>query len=360
MWRRNGVNAKILRNSSSRRIELRQHIDLTPRGYCKNYFGLYILSIGSGRIRLLVLLYCKRLKEEHIHITTYIICFTAMRNLSIHTLLYVLSLVHQTHSFSGLINTRYNVCSTNTCSRRGNKLMVLSSSTSDNNNNNNDKDESPIQTLTNTITSDPQRTIYFSFLMTLCGAVLGPFLDSYHSLFGVLTYETPLVFPVIGTDLLTCVTTYWVPPLFGLAGFIIGWLYICLDAILIEKEEDTAITQLHPSIPKVLVGISYFTFQYWLSGILFAHGVDRTSILVLMSTLAGGGFVLLDGTTSGFITSAATAIGGPLIEVGLISYLSGSWSYHYNDLGETGLFFPLWIIPVYFLGGVSCCLCNII
>jgi len=281
-----------------------------------------------------------------------------------HTLFCVLSLVQQTHSFSGLINTKYahKVRSINTC-KRDNKLMVLSSSTSDNYNNN-DKDESSIQTLTNTITSDPQRTLYFSFLMIMCGAVLGPFLDSYHSLFGVLTYETQLVFPIIGsigkeggTDLLTCVTTYWVPPLFGLAGFIIGWLYICLDAVLMEKEEDTTITQLHPSIPKVLIGISYFTFQYWLSGILFASEIDRTSILVLMSTLAGGGFLLLDGTMSGFITSAATAIGGPLIEVGLISYLSGSWSYHYNDIGETG-FFPAWIIPVYFLGGVSCCLCE--
>lgn len=42
--------------------------------------------------------------------------------------------------------------------------------------------------------------------------------------------------------------------------------------------------------------------------------------------------------------------GRPLIEVGLISSLTGSWAYHYNDAGETG-FFPLWIIPVYFLGG---------
>ena len=51
--------------------------------------------------------------------------------------------------------------------------------------------------------------------MSLSGAALGPFLDSYHSLFGVLTYDTPLVFPILGriggdTDLLTCVTTYWV------------------------------------------------------------------------------------------------------------------------------------------------------
>mmetsp|Transcript_21082 Transcript_21082/g.50872 ORF Transcript_21082/g.50872 Transcript_21082/m.50872 type:complete len:225 (+) Transcript_21082:387-1061(+) len=108
--------------------------------------------------------------------------------------------------------------------------------------------------------------------------------------------------------------------------------------------------QLHPPIPKVLLGISYFTFQYWLSGTLFANQVDRTSILVLMSALAAGGFYALDRTLSGFVTSAATAIGGPLIEAGLISTLSGTWAYHYNDTGETG-FFPLWIIPVYFLGG---------
>jgi len=39
-----------------------------------------------------------------------------------------------------------------------------------------------------------------------------------------------------------------------------------------------------------------------------------------------------------------------LIEVGLISFLSGHEAYHYNDLGETG-FFPLWIVPVYYFGG---------
>ena len=88
--------------------------------------------------------------------------------------------------------------------------------------------ESPVQVLFDTIKSDPTKSIYFSILMTLCGAALGPFLDSYHSLFGVLSYDTPLVFPILGSigegpALLTCVTTFWVPPLFGLAGFLIGW-----------------------------------------------------------------------------------------------------------------------------------------
>ena len=227
------------------------------------------------------------------------------------------------------------------------------------NNDISDGDTSPIQTLFDTVNTNPTKSVYFSFLMTACGASLGPFLDSYHSLFGVLTYDTPLVFPLIGAindsdqALLTCVTTYWVPPLFGLAGFLIGWLYVLLDAMKIGQDTTTySVTsdQLNPSVARVLIGISYFTLQYWLSGLLFAHGLDRTIILVLMSALATGGFIALDGTISGLITSAATAIGGPLIEVGLISLLPEPLGYHYNDPGETGVF-PLWIVPVYFLGG---------
>jgi hypothetical protein len=116
----------------------------------------------------------------------------------------------------------------------------------------------------------------------------------------------------------------------------------------------TAAAPRHPPTPpKILVGISIFTFQYWLSGIMFQSQVDRTTILNIMSVISGVGFLALDGTMAGFLTSAATALGGPLIEVGLLSaslngYLPGG--YHYNDPGETG-FFPLWILPVYFLGG---------
>jgi hypothetical protein len=216
---------------------------------------------------------------------------------------------------------------------------------------------SPIQILVHTVNRNPSKSMQFSLLMATCGASLGPFLDSYHSLFGVLSYDTPLVFPLLGSvgdsqPLLTCVTTYWVPLLFGLAGFLIGWLYIWFDTVKLgwDAKLDIASDELNPSIPKVLLGISYFTFQYWLSGICSAHGLDRATILALMSVLAAGGFVALDGTMSGLITSLATAIGGPLIEIALISLLPEPWGYHYNDSGETG-FFPLWIVPVYFLGG---------
>ena len=199
------------------------------------------------------------------------------------------------------------------------------------------------------VTENWKRSIIFSCLMTFCGASLGPFLDSYHSAFGVLQYDEPISKILWGSPGFPALTTaWWVPELFGLAGFIIGWLYMILDSVIGIPEDSK-----NPSPPKILVGISLFTCQYWLSGILYQAGVDRGTILNLMSIVAAGGFLALDGTTSGLITSAATALGGPLIEVGLIWCTSHGilpGGYHYNDIGETG-FFPLWIIPVYFLGG---------
>ncbi|CAB9506080.1 Insulin-induced protein (INSIG) [Seminavis robusta] len=204
------------------------------------------------------------------------------------------------------------------------------------------------------ITENPARSLSFSAIMAICGAALGPFLDSYHSAFGVLQYNEPITATLWGTsaDNPALITAWWVPVLFGVAGWLIGWLYIVLDAVLQTTPSQKSKTD--PSPPKILVGISLFTLQYWLSGIFVAAGVlDRTGILNFMSLYAAIGFVVLDGTLAGFITSAATALGGPLIEVGLLSMSRAGimpGGYHYNDLGETG-FFPLWIIPVYFLGG---------
>lgn len=201
--------------------------------------------------------------------------------------------------------------------------------------------------LSHLILSSPTRSVLFSMLMILSGAALGPFLDSFHSAFGVLQYNTPITAQLWGVESQPAlITSWWVPELFGLAGFLIGWLYLMLDTILYGKPVPS------PAPPKILIGISFFTFQYWLSGLLF-HSADRTTILNIMSVAAVLGFAGLDGTLSGFLTSAATAIGGPLIEVGLLQLtVSGIFKdgYHYTDLGETG-FFPLWIIPVYFLGG---------
>jgi len=217
---------------------------------------------------------------------------------------------------------------------------------------NEDNDRNSNEDFPALIFSSPSRTLSFSVVMAFCGATLGPFLDSFHSAFGVLQYDEPITVTLWGSaSNPALITAWWVPLLFGVAGWLIGWLYIVLDAV---AGNNTHPNPTKPSSPKILLGISLFTFQYWLSGVLVATElVDRTSILNIMSLYAAVGFVALDGSLAGFITSAATGIGGPLIEVGLLSMSKSGFmpgGYHYNDTGETG-FFPLWILPVYFLGG---------
>ena len=234
-------------------------------------------------------------------------------------------------------------------------LCANSAPNNDNNNNDNcgSSSTAALARASQLITADPSKSLSFSAAMTLCGAALGPFLDSYHSLFGVLSYDEPLTAHLWGSgsattpDLPALVTAWWVPGLFGLAGFLIGWLYVLLDGML----QTAPAAKRHPSWPLVFVGISLFTAQYWLSGVLFANGVDRTTILNVMSLLAATGFAALDRTEAGLWTSVATAVGGPVLEVGLITVLVGHGGYHYNDLGSETGYFPLWIVPVYFLGG---------
>lgn len=215
-----------------------------------------------------------------------------------------------------------------------------------------DNYDSPPKDILFLVKKHPIRSISFSLLMIVCGAALGPFLDSYHSAFGVLKYDEPIRLTLWGSETYPALTTtWWVPELFGLAGFLIGWLYILLDALLLDSSADR---QRRPSPFKILIGVSFFTLQYWLSGILVQLDLlDRSGLLNLMSVLAAVGFIVLDGTFSGLIVSLATCLGGPLIEAGLITATTNGMlksGYHYTDLGETG-FFPLWIIPVYFFGG---------
>lgn len=213
----------------------------------------------------------------------------------------------------------------------------------------NQEEENPVQSAIDIVANNPIRSLLFSLSQATAGAILGPFLDSYHSANGVLQYDSPFTKQLWSTSTIPALTTtWWVPPLFGLAGFLIGWLYILLDDFFGEGEDSTP---RGVSGPIILTGISFFTFQYWASGVLYAYGVERGTIFCIMSILAFFGYGKLDATKSGLVTSLATAIGGPLIEVGLITFLAGTnGGYHYTDPGETG-FFPLWIVPVYFLGG---------
>lgn len=236
--------------------------------------------------------------------------------------------------------------SLSTVDSRLSKKILLSSSDDDRSNSKN-SDNNKLHLMK----KNRKRSILFSILMSVCGAGLGPFLDSYHSAFGVLKYDSPIQLTLWGSETYPALTTtWWVPQLFGFAGFLIGWLYILLDHSFLNSSDE----RRRPSPPKILIGISFFTLQYWLSGMFVQTGLlDRSGILSFMSILAAVGFLALDGTFSGLIVSLATCLGGPLIEALLITATTNgvlSSGYHYTDLGETG-FFPLWIVPVYFLGG---------
>lgn len=269
----------------------------------------------------------------------------------------IIMIAHHHHIDDGplFVRRRGNDCRKSFSSSSSSTTATSLYSSLKNDQDDNDNTKSLISKL---ITNNPTRAINFSLLMILCGTLLGPFLDSFHSAFDVLEYDQPITFKLWGIDNQhpALITSWWVPELFGLAGFIIGWLYIILDTVLNkeQQQQQQSSSPRFPSPPKILIGISFFTFQYWLSGVLVATNVfDRTQILNIMSLYAAICFIILDGTFAGFITSTATAIGGPFIEIGLLSLSRSNLmpgGYHYNDLGETG-FFPLWILPVYFLGG---------
>jgi len=131
--------------------------------------------------------------------------------------------------------------------------------------------------------------------------------------FGVLSYEHPL--KLYAGESLVLTTASWVPPLFGLAGVIIGGLYGIFDDILAVDSGSDAESRRRPAWPKIFVTIFAFTFQYWLSGFLFSGGMDGDTMMAIMSVFAVLGFFAFDATLGGFIVSVATAIGGPLIEV---------------------------------------------
>lgn len=187
----------------------------------------------------------------------------------------------------------------------------------------------------------------FLAAMAASGAALGPILDGFHSHFGVLRYHDPPPFAVFlpGTSLELCQTAVWVPPLFGLAGMIIGGLYVLLDQVL-----GTAAQKRRPALPTVLLGIGCFVLQYYLSGLALGPagiGIDRLAGELFLWVTAAAHWWIFDCTQAGLVVCAMTALGGPLIEVALLN-APGTDFYAYAMPDVLGI--PTWIAAVYFCG----------
>ena len=172
---------------------------------------------------------------------------------------------------------------------------------------------------------DTNRILTCTAFNSISGAMLGPNLDSYHSAFRVLKYHSEISVAVGDSVLLR--TAAFVPPLFGLAGAIIGGLYLVLDQVL-----ETQPTKRRPRWPDIWYGISFFTFVYWLSGLLAGgYLYDLSTIHSIMALSCVASWAIFDGSKTGIIVTVMTAIGGPAIELFLINklhlytYLQADW-----------------------------------
>ena len=135
-------------------------------------------------------------------------------------------------------------------------------------------------------------------------------------------------------------TALWVPFLFGFAGFLMSGIVLVADNVFETRKET-----MSPSWQKVLIGISLFVGQYFLSGLLSHAGFYSSIIYFLLQFIALSGQVFLDLSFAGLFLAYATAIGGPLVEIYLINY---PHLYQYTAPDLYGI--PFWITHVYFLG----------
>ena len=135
-------------------------------------------------------------------------------------------------------------------------------------------------------------------------------------------------------------TAAWVPLLFGFAGSAMSSIILVLDQVL-----DTPATKRSPTWPMVFYGISMFSGQYYLSGLLDYVHVDNLVIHAVMAATAALGFYIFDRTKAGFYLAVATAISGPIAEILLIN-LANLYIYTHADI----LGICSWIPWVYFLG----------
>eukprot|EP00850_Spirogloea_muscicola_P009641 SM000054S18127 [mRNA] locus=s54:753473:755547:+ [translate_table: standard] len=149
-------------------------------------------------------------------------------------------------------------------------------------------------------------------------------------------------------------TCWWVPLLFGVAAVILGLSHPLLDRTRMLEGFRTldfmfASSPMGGKAPSWLfvnAGISSFTWQYALSGVLAeASGGSDPSLGACLFLFAVAQWATYDHTKGGLLMAILCAIGGPSLEIVLIN-VGGLYSYTHPDI----LGIPLWIPWVYFAG----------
>ena len=233
--------------------------------------------------------------------------------------------------------------------------------------------------------------------MWLGAAILGPLLDHQHSRFDVLHYFHPVTidlasgvarsvadaangFDGVGGELVrfffqretgVLETAWWVPPLFGGAGVVIGLGHTIGDGLrlragalketfegvdkktFLEKCPGKPVTGWEPKKTTVALAVSFFAAQYFFSGALATaienpfhmETMPRATVDVLLALSGIANWWGFDRTAQGFAMASLTAVAGPLAEIGLINV---AHLYAYASPDFLGV--PTWIPWVYFCG----------
>jgi hypothetical protein len=233
--------------------------------------------------------------------------------------------------------------------------------------------------------------------MWLGAAILGPLLDHQHSRFDVLHYFHPVTidlasgvarsvadaangFDGVGGELVrfffqretgVLETAWWVPPLFGGAGVVIGLGHTIGDGLrlragalketfegvdkktFLEKCPGKPVTGWEPTKTTVALAVSFFAAQYFFSGALATaienpfhmETMPRATVDVLLALSGIANWWGFDRTAQGFAMASLTAVAGPLAEIGLINV---AHLYAYASPDFLGV--PTWIPWVYFCG----------
>ena len=183
----------------------------------------------------------------------------------------------------------------------------------------------------------PEQLVATSF----SGATLGTLLDSLHSRYGVLRYEHRIEF-------FNFETTWWTPLLFALAGIIIGAGLPFLDE-RVSSSSSSSPSNFDRGWPLTLLSIAAFVLIYFLSAVGGESGQSPEWLTPTLWLCSLSLFALADGTPQGLLVAAATAVGGPSIELFLIR--GPLHLYRYADESSFLGAFPAWIAAVYFAGG---------
>ncbi len=121
--------------------------------------------------------------------------------------------------------------------------------------------------------------------------------------------------------------------------------------VLLDDALATPGPQRRPTVPAVLQAIAFFSFQYFVSGVLAGNylwdPLELSGVLLGMAALCQLRF---DRSLAGLAVGVATAVGGPVIELGLTTF-TDLYRYVSPDFASVSS----WIPWVYLCGGPAVC-----